>query len=821
MFRYADASRMGSPVVKRGAWIAVAGLGAALALHYAHALTGLFRAGPYDFVDTWVMDGLLVAAAVVAVTGALRARPPRTRRLVLAAGISSYAAGFVVYHLFLVGTGAIFGTASDYLWLGFYPLAALSLTMSLRAANWAWFDAVGNALALIGLGWAFVVYPAVDAALTSDAYVLGNALYAVGDLALLGLLAALVSANGFRVSAQRTLVGLGVLVLAAADIAYAWRSSAGADVTGSVLDPLWVTAMFLMAASVWAPDRVPEVPDEARDSAAASALPPLLTVPALVAVIAVGDLVAVAFVLLAVALVCIRLTVSLRSNRALHMAVRDAERQYRGLVESSQDLVWALDRKGRLVFVNPAAHEFFGRSPESVLGRPLQSLMSAETMARDRQAFLAVLGGESLSNYQTGILHSDGTERIVLVNATPRRDGLGQVIGTSGTATDITDRVESERQRARLQARAGESERLEALGRLAGGIAHDFNNLIAIIMNYAEFLKRKADPEMVDDLEEIRTAGRRAADLTQQLAVFSRHDHTERGEVDATAATRSIGALLARALGAGIELDISLSAEPAVVELGSGQLDQVLMNFAMNAREAMPAGGRFLLTVEAFGTAVGPRVRIVAEDTGCGMAPEVTARVFEPFYTTKAEGTGLGLATVHGIVAQAGGEISVSSEPGTGARFEVVLPGVPESLPEIETPLDERGGSGTTVLLVEDEPALRSLCERILSSAGYNVLPAAGGQEAISLAEAHSVDLVLTDVVMPGMSGPDAARRIADIQPAASLLLMSGYTGDVLALRDLQGAGVRLLRKPFTSQALLDAVHSVLQTAAPVGARPA
>jgi hypothetical protein len=387
-------------------------------------------------------------------------------------------------------------------------------------------------------------------------------------------------------------------------------------------------------------------------------------------------------------------------------------------------------------------------------------------------------------------------------------------------------RLEAEVEHERLEGQLHQSQRMESLGQLAGGVAHDFNNLLAVITNYASFVSEELDDKEAaqNDLGQIRVAAERAAELTRQLLAFAGRKVLQPVIFDLNQVIVAVEQLLRRTIGEHVELVISLSTDPSFVEADPGQLEQVLVNLAVNARDAMPDGG--LLTIdtenseidEAYtetnpGVAPGRYVRLRVSDTGSGMEQAVLDHVFEPFFTTKprGEGTGLGLPTVFGIVAQAGGEIQLYSEPGIGTTCQVLLP-TTDRTPTIGRSLTEpRDLHGTeTVLVVEDEDALREVARRILSRNGYVVLTSANGPEAIALVERHTgvIDLLLTDVIMPQMLGKEVAARIQELFPGLPVLYMSGYARPVLG--PTLGEEIALLEKPFSEQLLLIKVRDVL-----------
>ena len=408
----------------------------------------------------------------------------------------------------------------------------------------------------------------------------------------------------------------------------------------------------------------------------------------------------------------------------------------------------------------------------------------------------------------------------------------------ANTLAGIVVRSRTEEQRARAEEQLNKVQRLEAVGRLAGGVAHDFNNLLSVIITYAGFALedlRRTDP-MRADLEEVQRAGQRAAELTRQLLAFSRKQVLEPEVLDLNEVVGGIEAMLRRLLGEDIDIVVHTADGLGRVEADPGQIEQVIMNLAVNARDAMPSGGK--LTIETanveldqdyangrVGVKPGRYVQLVVSDTGCGMDDQTLARVFEPFFTTKGQdrGTGLGLATVYGIVKQSGGNIWVYSEPDRGTSFKVYLPRVDAPATAAKRPTAPQVAAGDeTVLVVEDEVAVRRAAERILSRAGYQVLAAANGGEALLLCERHdgTIDLLLTDVVMPQMSGRELAERLAEIRPGLRTLYMSGYTDNAIVHHGVLDPGTRFISKPFSVADLTRKVREVLDEE-PEGEGPA
>jgi nitrogen-specific signal transduction histidine kinase/CheY-like chemotaxis protein len=397
--------------------------------------------------------------------------------------------------------------------------------------------------------------------------------------------------------------------------------------------------------------------------------------------------------------------------------------------------------------------------------------------------------------------------------------------------------VKDRRRQDKSQERLAQAQRLESLGQLAGGVAHDFNNLLAVILNYAEFaaeeLAAATESDWAgrcasahDDLEQISRAGERAASLTRQLLAFARREVVQPQVLDLDTVVSAVEEMLRRTLGEHVELTISLAGGLHPVLADPGRLEQVLVNLAVNARDAMPGGGMLTIdtsniTVDADSIAggsespLGQQVRLRVSDTGTGMPPEVVAHAFEPFFTTKADdgGTGLGLATVYGILTQADGHIRIYSEPGGGTTFSITLPATTlAASPAASEVTYQRTPSGETVLVVEDEAALREVTRRILARNGYQVITAASGPEALEIVRNYQgeIHLLVTDVVMPHMLGKEVAEQILLIKPETEVLYMSGYARPVLASQGRLEPGVALVEKPFSEADLLAKAGQVL-----------
>ncbi|HET6531762.1 MAG TPA: ATP-binding protein [Actinoplanes sp.] len=501
-----------------------------------------------------------------------------------------------------------------------------------------------------------------------------------------------------------------------------------------------------------------------------------------------------------------------------------------GLLQAAPDAILVMDA-GRIVLANDRAEELFGWPRVELLGRHAEILLSES--ARTEYPKLLPPAGNGRRPGPMGTLaltarRRDGTEFPVEASLATVDTPQGRV--TVAVVRDCTDRLraEAEQHRLRLEAQAHRNHRLESLGQLAGGIAHDFNNMLGVIVNYATFVIEEATSDqpdlttIADDARQVVRAGRRGTDLTHQLLAFARREVVRPRPLDLNAVIADTAEELRASIGERITLIIRPDPDLPPVVCDPGQIEQLLLHLAGNAREAMPDGGNLVIDTVRHPLpggdaelAPGDYVRLRVSDSGAGMSAEVAERAFEPFFTTKAsgEGTGLGLATVYGIVTQAGGAVSISSEPGLGTSVTVLLPvgehAEPEPAAATAAPTE---GHGETLLVVEDEGALREVACRILSGAGYHVLAADGGEQALDLSARHegAIDLLVSDVVMPGMLGKELAERLVDIRPGTRVLFMSGYAQPVLASQGTLDPGVALLEKPFTAADLLTAVRARL-----------
>ena len=511
------------------------------------------------------------------------------------------------------------------------------------------------------------------------------------------------------------------------------------------------------------------------------------------------------------------------ANEELHKAneVRQA------VINSTPVAIWALDLEGRVTFWNPAAGRIFGWSESEVIGRPLP-VIPAELQDEFQQWLARFRNGEALVAVDRKRRKKDGALIDVSIWTAPLRDARGRITGTIAIDSDVTERKSLEEQ-------VRQSQKLEAVGRLAGGVAHDFNNLLTVIMGYVEMLldESRALPRLTEYAQEIQYAAGRASSLTAQLLAFSRRQISQPAVLDLNEIVTHSMKLLRRVIGEDVEIATHLDPQLDSVKADPIHIDQVIMNLVVNARDAMSGGGKLTIDTAAvtldehyagrhIGVAPGRYSMLAISDTGAGMDAAIRSRVFEPFFTTKeaGKGTGLGLAIVYGIVKQSGGEIMVYSEPGQGTTFKIYLP-VAEAFAEpAPSALTIAGASGNeTILVCEDEAGIRKLVEAMLVKQGYRVIEAESPERALQLARElpETIHLLLTDVVMPQLSGLDLAQAIAELRPQIKVLYMSGYTDNRVHSSWLLHPGTPFLQKPFTAAGLGQKVREALAANAATG----
>ncbi|HVS87364.1 MAG TPA: PAS domain S-box protein [Candidatus Acidoferrum sp.] len=505
-------------------------------------------------------------------------------------------------------------------------------------------------------------------------------------------------------------------------------------------------------------------------------------------------------------------------------ALRRSEASFRSVVEDAPYGIYRAGLSGQLFLVNSTLEQMLGYGSQDELLKanlatdiycdPGEHQRLIETFPQD----------QGFTDIEFEWKRKDGTRITVRSSGRPVRDETGEFAYLEVFAEDITQRRVLEKQLRMAQ-------KMEAIGRLSGGIAHDFNNLLGVIMGYSQVMKRSLGPahSSYEHAEEIEKASQRAVSLTRQLLAFSRQQVLEPAILSLNALVSDMEKMLPRLIGEDIKLNLILAPALGQVKADQGQIEQVVMNLAVNARDAMPGGGKLTIltanveldvayTREHPGSKPGRHVVLAVTDTGIGMDPETQAHIFEPFFTTKErdKGTGLGLSTVYGVVKQSGGYIAVESEKGKGASFSIYLPRVEQAVaaPEASLPKTLTLQGSETILLVEDAEPLRKLAHMFLKDNGYQVLTAADGEEALQVARQHAapIQLLLTDVVMPGINGRVLAERLAPLQRGIKVLYMSGYTDSFIAGHGVLEAGTHLLHKPFTEEALTRKVREVLDT---------
>jgi two-component system, cell cycle sensor histidine kinase and response regulator CckA len=502
-------------------------------------------------------------------------------------------------------------------------------------------------------------------------------------------------------------------------------------------------------------------------------------------------------------------------------AWRESRRVLASTLASIGDAVVATDREGRINFLNPVAETLTGWSGEDARNQPAEDILrliderSRQTIENPltralRDRAVVTTGGHTL------LISRSGTEVPIEHNAAPVRGATGELRGAILVFRDTSKRRQFEEQITHAQ-------KMEAVGRLAGGVAGDFNNMLTVISGYAELLRGDvpASSPLRKFVDEIIYAGERAASLTRHLLAFSRGTASQPRVLDLNAVLTSMEPMLRRLLGQNIEMLLLTATGLGRVKADPAQVEQVVVNLATNARDAMPSGGKLVIETanvdldeqagKHLGVKSGAYVMLAVSDTGVGMDPETRSRLFEPFFTTKApgKGSGLGLSTVYGAVKQAEGHVTVYSQPNCGTIFEVYLPRVKEQAPDAVQKRLARGSE--TILLVDDEEGVRKLCSAVLQSNGYQVLEANNGSAALAVYEknAHKIDMLLTDVVMPQMDGFELGRQLAAIAPKLRILYMSGYRDNSPGVSPVE-TPMAFLHKPFTPDALLAKVREVL-----------
>ena len=496
----------------------------------------------------------------------------------------------------------------------------------------------------------------------------------------------------------------------------------------------------------------------------------------------------------------------------------ESEEKFRALVETTSEWIWATDTNQKFTYSSPAVRDLLGYTREEVEGQVGIDYVYEEDR-NETMATLSRLAAEKSgwSSWTLRWRHKDGSFRDLESSASPILGTEGELLGYRGVARDVTEKRILEEQLRR-------SQKMDAIGQLAGGMAHDFNNLLSVILNYSSFIEDELPDgsALREDVAEISNAGGRAAELVRQLLQFSRKQIVQPVVLDPNEVIDQSQKMLGRLISENIDMQVKLAEDVARVEVDPGQLEQVLVNLVVNAKDAMPEGGRLVIETQNVeldeqythlkgDLAPGRYVRIAITDSGAGIPADIRSRIFDPFFTTKGAGagTGLGLSTVYGIVQQANGSVSAYSEPNLGTTFKVYLPASEKDPVDAdETPQAESlAGGGERLLVAEDEASVREVVVRILEKAGYEVVQAKSGSEALRLLDetARPFDLLITDVIMPEMSG-----IALSLESGLRTLFISGYTGETILQQGDLVAGDQLLEKPFTRRQLLERVRELL-----------
>ncbi|SLM32386.1 putative Histidine kinase [Desulfamplus magnetovallimortis] len=513
--------------------------------------------------------------------------------------------------------------------------------------------------------------------------------------------------------------------------------------------------------------------------------------------------------------------------------LRQSETKFRAMVENINDWVWECDINGTFTYSSPAVTKILGYAPEEIIDRLFTDFVPEDSKKATAETFKTLINTKkSITNRIRPNIRKNGMTAYLETSAHPVFDNSGNTVtGYRGIDRDITQRVTAEEAQTQLENQLHQAQKMESVGRLAGGVAHDFNNILSVIIGYAEYSLLDIDNEhpLYQNIITIMEAGHRASRLTQQLLAFSRKQMIKQEILNVGSEIENILKMLGRLLGEDIEIVVIHGRDNLLVKADRSQLEQIILNLSINARDAMPQGGR--LTIETgevaleegvinhhFDITAGDYVRITVSDTGEGIPREIMKNIFEPFFTTKArgKGTGLGLSTVYGIIKQNNGDIDVYSEQGQGTAFKIYLPRIYETIEEKEKQpgtIVEIPHATETILLVEDDDMLREMINKALSSRGYTVIEAENGEQGEELFNKFEgkISLLLSDVVMPRKNGVELATALKKRSPDLKIILMSGYTENAIILDDFPGPEIHFIQKPVTPKIISDAVQKAIE----------
>jgi PAS domain S-box-containing protein len=745
-------------------------------------------------------------------------------------------------------------TFADIPYLFYYPICLAGLlTFPMKRDNRSKLTfALDAGTVMLGAGliiWYLILRPVAQAEHTSSLEAVVTLAYPVSNIVLLfGVVAVLLRRPPRNVSRALRILTLAIIFDAIADFGYSYQTLESSYFGGQWPDYFYMLGYVLMAFSAQSQIR------DAKTKTVESDEPlfeksPFTWLPYAAVAVAYSLLLFVAYrfernhgmepivwlsigAFLITALVVARQIVALRENSRLlaERSARESEARFVALVQHASDVITIMAPSGKLLYMTPSGERVFGYKPSELVGTRLRELIDPADRKRALASFAAVCEepGKTIS-FEFRLRHRDKSwldVEAVATNLLHEPNVAGIVVNSR----NITERRKAEEALRDSKEKFRQSQKMEAVGQLAGGVAHDFNNLLAVIVGYTDMLLRRLSPagdeRTIRQIEEIQKAGNRATTLTRQLLAFSRKQVLQPKVMDLNAVVRDMDNMMRRLIGEHIDMHTRLNADWSTVKADPGQIEQVLMNLVVNARDAMPDGG--FLTIETANVELdaaflkgqrpveaGPYVMIAVSDTGAGMSAEIQSHIFEPFFTTKekGKGTGLGLSTVYGIIQQSGGSVSVYSEPEHGTTFKIYLPRVARSGQMAEINVEKAVQSGhETVLLVEDEESVRHMAQEILQLNGYSVLDASNGNEAVTVSEQHQgvIELMVTDVVMPLLGGRELAEKLALTRPEMRVLYMSGYTDDAIVRHGVLDGRASFLEKPFTPDAFARKIREVL-----------
>ena len=817
-------------------------------------------------VQRLLYNSYSLVPAVAIVIGAHANRSPRRKGWYGIAGfLVCWSLGDLTWAILADDAGNIpLPSAADPIYFLGYPfMIAGILSIYRRRTASAWriddaLDALIFAICIFVIGWTVSISSSIESlSLAGQIVSVG---YPAFDTFVLGVTLGLVVGFRRHVAAERLLIAA-LTLLVFADSGYGFMAASGSFRMGLALDAMWLSVYTLLGAAALHPSMA-EMGSEKRELAKGhfstrrvmvigiiSAVPALSLLTTLrtygVHVSVIATLVAAGSGIVIWRLgraisslsslstqherMATELSEQVMQQERAKEALSASEQMFRSSFEDASAGMTIVGIDGTFQRANAVFARNLGYEPSEIPGKRWADFKFPEDRSSSNELWQNLLQQGSMGTYERRYRRKDGSEAWGLVTSTMVKGSKGENLYALAQVVDISAHKEADAALAKMESQLRQAQKMEAVGQLAGGIAHDFNNILAVIMNYADFVIDDldvTDPRRAD-VEEIVKAGEKAAQLVHQLLAFSRKEVVEPRVIDLNAVIEGLQGLLERSLGEDIELVVDRSGDLPSVKADPGRIEQILMNLAVNGRDAMPAGGTLTISTgaetiagaERNGLPAGEYVRLTVSDTGIGMDEATIERVFEPFFTTKArgEGTGLGLATVYGIVKQASGGIYVDSADGEGSTFAVYLPPC-EAQPTQEA-VEAATGSvegDECILVVEDEEAVRHLVSRILTQRGYQVVAFGDGSEALAYYEESSqdVDLLLTDVVMPKMSGRALADRALGIDPGLKTLFMSGYTDELIAKRGVLAGGEHLIKKPFNAQQLLERVQAVLAAGA-------